>query len=76
MIQTPNPLFYVISCLTAAIMNGQVLKILTILASALPNRLINTIVMRNQLAQNKWTDFICINLIVKLQLERRDIRTR
>ena len=41
--QTPNPLVYVVSCLSAAIIDGQVLKILNLLASALPNHFINTI---------------------------------
>ena len=67
--QTPNPLVYVASCLTAAIMDGQVLKILTLLASALPNHLINNIVIKNRLAHNKLTTFICIHLKVRLQLE-------
>ena len=72
--QTANPLVYVVSCLTTAIKDGQVLKILTLLASALPNHLINTIVMRNQFAQNIWTIVICINLIVTLHLGRSEIR--
>ena len=63
-----------VSCLTAAIMDGQVLNILIMLATALPNRVINTIGMRNQLAQNKWTNFISMNFIDMLQFEHREIR--
>ena len=35
----------------ATIMDGEVLKIITQLSSDLPNHLINTIMVRNQLAQ-------------------------
>ena len=48
--QTTNPLVYVVSCLTATTMAGKVLKILTLLACDIPNHLINTIVVINQLA--------------------------
>ena len=54
--QTNNPLDYVISCLTTTITDGQVLKILTLIASDIPNHHINTIVVINQLAQSKWTN--------------------
>ena len=49
--KTTNPLVYVVSCLIATIMDGQVLKIITLLASDLPSHLINTIMVRIQLAQ-------------------------
>ena len=52
--QTPYSLVYVVSCLTATTKDDQVLNILTLLASALPSRLINTIVVINVLAQSKW----------------------
>ena len=63
-----------VSCLTAAIMDGQVLNILIMLASAHPNHTINKIGMRNQLAQNKWTNFISMNFIDMLQFEHCEIR--
>ena len=49
--QITNPLVYVVRCLTATIIDRQVLKITTVLVSNLPKHLINTIVVRNQLAQ-------------------------
>ena len=53
--QTTNYLFYVVSCLIAILMDGQVLKILTLLAIDIPNHLNNTIVVINQFAKIKWT---------------------
>ena len=47
------PLVYVVSYMTATTMAGQVLKILTLLASDITNHLINTIlVVMNPLAQD------------------------
>ena len=51
--QTTKSLVYVVSCLTSTIINGQMLKIITLLASDLPNNLINTMMVRNHLAQKK-----------------------
>ena len=46
-----NRLVYVVSFLKATIVDVQVLKLLTLLASDIQNHLINTIVVINQLAQ-------------------------
>ena len=42
-----NPLVYLVSCLTATIRNGQVLKIRNLLVSDIPKHLIDTIVVIN-----------------------------
>ena len=59
--QTTNPLVYVVSCRTTTIMDGQVLKIITMLTSNLPNHLINTVRLHLE-----WLTKYCLMVLFTL----------